>query len=446
VTWPPRTMFVRNTLLIAGLIVSSQLITIALFYFLIEQPRIRILADLAVVHVANIQSALEAIPPERRDTYLKALSQRRELQIVRTPPPTIGDNALPRNLNVRIFAAQFTERWGKDKRVVFPTRPERGMWVEVAVADERYWVVLSAQQVSNEQITGWIASSALATVLALLGAFVIQRRLNRPLKQLISASALIAKGQHPEPLREDGPREIAALAHSFNEMAADVKQMETDRQIMLAGVSHDLRTPLSRVRLAVELSRSKLEPALTERMLANLHEIDATLAQFLDFARDDAEEEAQYIDVNELLADCVKQARDGVNVHVGAPVITLAAAPIGPILARPLALRRLINNLLDNAIKYGGPEIDVVSASDKNAARVGFLDRGPGIPPADLDRLRRPFTRLSDARSGANGVGLGLAIVDRIAALHGGVVEYANRSGGGLNVTVSLPLPADRIG
>jgi two-component system, OmpR family, osmolarity sensor histidine kinase EnvZ len=201
--------------------------------------------------------------------------------------------------------------------------------------------------------------------------------------------------------------------------------------MVLAGISHDLRTPLSRLRLALEMSGA--DPATAEGMSADIDEIDATIGQFLDFARGENEALAP-ADLDGLVDEVIEHyARLGRSVRrAGEPA---AGDPLP--LAR-LAVRRALMNLVDNALRYAGEPVEIATRREPMRAIVEVLDRGPGVPARDAERLKRPFTRLDDARSGPAGAGLGLAIVDRVARAHRGTLELAARDGGGLAARLAL--------
>ena len=233
-----------------------------------------------------------------------------------------------------------------------------------------------------------------------------------------------------QPLAEEGPRELRALATAFNRMAADLEGMERERAMVLAGISHDVRTPLSRLRLALEMSGA--EPSAAAAMIADIDEIDAVIAQFLDFARGGADENKRADDLNGVLEDLAEHyARLGKKLEV-------AQSRLAPFAFARMAVRRAVANLIDNALRYAGEPIEVELIHDHRKAVIEVRDRGPGIPQAEAERLKRPYTRLDDARSGAPGSGLGLAIVERVARSHGGSLELLPRSGGGLLARLTL--------
>jgi two-component system osmolarity sensor histidine kinase EnvZ len=202
---------------------------------------------------------------------------------------------------------------------------------------------------------GWLGWGVAACCLSLGGAWLIVFRITRPLKALQQAAREVGAGGTPTRLDEGGPSELATVAHAFNQMSTDLAQMDQDRALILAGISHDLRTPLTRLRMGIEMAGDDL---LREGMTADVEEMDKTIGQFLDFARSEGGETPQEIDVPGLLVELAGQyRRRGFAVDVDRSIaVPPAPTSAQPILLRPQALRRAISNLIDNALKYAGTE------------------------------------------------------------------------------------------
>jgi len=280
-----------------------------------------------------------------------------------------------------------------------------------------------------------LATSIIAMVL--LAAFAFARYLARPLHELRLAVERVGRGETPPPLPESGTSEIAAVNRGFNAMLGNLRQIERDRTILLAGVSHDLRTPLARLRLGIELNAA--DAAMRDGMVGDIEEMDRIIDQFLDFARDDVAVGAEAIDINRELEKCVERyTRAGRDVR-------LAPGPPALVRIKPTAVTRVVSNLIDNGLAYGQPPLEVTTVQRGGATVVDVADRGAGIGRDDVERLKQPFTRAGEARTrsdGAAGAGLGLAIVDRIARLHGGSFDLLPRAGGGTIARVVLPSAA----
>jgi two-component system osmolarity sensor histidine kinase EnvZ len=183
------------------------------------------------------------------------------------------------------------------------------------------------------------------------------------------------------------------------------------------------------------MSSDRIAPDVRDGMTQDIEDMDAIVSQFLDFAREGSRESTDpAADLNAMVRSLAERyEKRGEQVR-------LRLRPLPPLRLKPLAMQRMITNLVDNALLHGSPEVEIETAREPHAAVLRILDRGPGIPPAEVDRVMQPFTRLEAARTGTRGSGLGLAIVDRIARLHGGQLKLAPREGGGLEARVELPL------
>jgi two-component system osmolarity sensor histidine kinase EnvZ len=299
-------------------------------------------------------------------------------------------------------------------------------------------VFIERDPLAREAGTLWIRWAIVAAVLSLLVAVAITGVVNRPLRQLAAAARSLGAGRAPAALPEKGPAEIRMVNRSFNRMVADLAQLEQDRAVLLAGISHDLRTPLTRLRLEVEINA--LPEATRAAMIADIEQIDAIVGQFLDYARPLPQQPRQRLRLAGLIEAALAQAR----LHDARLNVEVDAALEVP--AHPTELARALDNLLTNAARYGRDpesgvlELTLTARRDGNDALIAVADRGPGIAPEQVDRLLRPFERGDAARGGARGAGLGLAIVDRVARLHGGSLRLTPNTPHGLRAELRLPL------
>jgi two-component system osmolarity sensor histidine kinase EnvZ len=226
---------------------------------------------------------------------------------------------------------------------------------------------------------------------------------------------------------------MRSLANAFNRMATDLQAHERDRSEVLAGISHDLRTPLTRLRLEAELSVADEGARLA--VVSDIEQMEAIISQFMDYARGDQGEMVVSTDLLGLIQTLADR-----HLALGHPLMLNLPAALPKLALRPKALTRALGNLLDNAWKYGGSEITLNVAQGSGAVFIDVCDNGPGIPESETERLKRPFTRLENARTNASGTGLGLAIVERVARAHGGQLELLTRPAGGLTARISLRL------
>ncbi len=427
----PRTLLWRTFALISLLIVLAIGAWLQIFLIAQREPRARQTAQMVVSVVNLTHAALLSAAPERRRDLLIELSDR---EGVRVYPADASDPIVPLDtdrVGARIFAEEIRRQLGPDTRIAVERDGLPGFWVSFRIADDDYWVMIPRDRVERQQALQWLGWGAAALVIALAGAYLIVFRIKRPLRVLTQAAAEVGRGRSPAPLADDGPEEIRTLSHAFNQMSRDLARLESDRALILAGVSHDLRTPLARLRLSIEMSGA--DASLKQGMDTDIDEMDRIIGQFLDFARSESSEPLEQLDLAALARDCARQYRErGQDVRA-------EIAPTPPVNARALAVRRMIVNLIDNALRYGKQEVEVATRTEGPNAVIEVRDRGPGIPAAEIERLKQPFTRLETARSDSGGSGLGLAIVDRVVGMHAGTLDLAPRAGGGLVARVVLP-------
>lgn len=431
----PRTLLARSVLLITLLLVLAHLAWLQIFLVSEREPRAQQIAQLIESVVNLTRTALVTAQPEKRIELLRDLSQLEGIQIYFAEP---GERVEPLPARLELAAAALRERLGPDTRFTLSRDGIEGTWVSFKIEDDEYWVMLPLSRIEDADPLRWIGWGAIVLLLALAGTYVAVATINRPLQALTRASAQMGKGRVPPPVEVHGPREISTLANAFNQMAADIKRLDDERALLLAGVSHDLRTPLARIRLGMEMLQEPGDSALKTDMVRDIEDIDAAISQFLDFARlADTEAAVGDGDLNALVRGVVERyERAGGDV-------TMQLTPMPALPLRPIALQRLVANLVDNALRHSRTTVEVRTAAEADAAVIEVLDRGPGIPPEEAERMLQPFTRLEGARTGP-GTGLGLAIVDRIARMHGGSVRLLRRDGGGLRARVELPLHAPR--
>jgi two-component system, OmpR family, osmolarity sensor histidine kinase EnvZ len=431
----PRSLMARNALLIATLVIAGQILSIVFYVAIVQIPRATQLAELVGRYVSVLESTLSDASPKTLHEISaleggKLLRFEASLPQGALNPPRVAQRAV-----VRRFLDKAGELMGERQLLLLNTPPLE-LWIEMEVRNEKVWFVTDADALLSERFTTWILLSLAGGLIGLAGAFLIQRRINRPLGRLVSAAKAVGSGDLTQRLEENGPTELSSLARVFNRMVSGLAFVEKDRALMLAGISHDIRTPLTRIRLASELLRNGAEPELLERIDANLDRVDRITGQFLSFARDESTEAAAYTDINLLVAGVINgieaetlELRDSIKFEAG----TLPQLSV-----RPLAIARAIENLINNALSHGAPPVTAGTRYDGGTVAISILDRGNGIVPDEMERLKQPFQRQSEDGSGT--AGLGLAIADRIARLHGGELLLSARRGGGLVAEIKLPV------
>ena len=427
----PRSLLWRTFLLLAALVLATTIAWFEIFRAYEIEPRARQISQNLVSIVNLTRTALVNSQPELRRELLSDLAEREGIQVYTAEP---GEHiVVPTERPVlRLVDELIRRQLGEETRFAIEREGKAGLWVSFLIGDDEYWVRVPRERIERQIALRWLGWGALALVLSLLAAYVLVSRLNRPLRALAQAAGAIGKGKTPEAVSESGPEEIRTLSHAFNQMSADLARLDADRALILAGVSHDLRTPLSRLRLGLEMSGA--DAHLRDGMTADIEEMDRIINQFLDFARTDGGEAPQDADLAALAAEVAGHYRR----HGHTVANDLAAVPELPL--QRMAMRRVVLNLVDNALRYGEKEVGIAVRLEGRSIVLEVADRGPGIPASEVDRLKRPFTRLEVARSDKGGAGLGLAIVERVVRAHHGTLELLPRPGGGLVAQVRLPI------
>jgi two-component system osmolarity sensor histidine kinase EnvZ len=422
------TLFTRSFLLIALLILASAAATFQLYRVYEREPRARELAQQTVSIVNLTRAALVNADPVLRRNLLIELNER---EGIRLAPLTGGEvlQPLPEEPLFVLVSTKITSSLGTPTRFAYARDLIEGFWVSFTIEEDDYWVMLPRERFEPAFGLEWLGGGLALVGLALAGAWLIASTLSRPLGAIAAAAGEVGSGRAPAALAETGPREVRTVSRAFNRMAGDLAAMERERAMVLAGISHDLRTPLSRLRLALEMSGA--DKSAVEGMDVDIEDIDKVIAQFLSFAKGEDEPQAQG-DLEMLLGEVAE------SYGKRERPVSFRRTGLAPFRFAPLAIRRAVSNLVDNALRYAGGEVEIAARREGNRVVVEVLDRGPGVPAGEVERLKRPFTRMDEARSGPGGAGLGLAIVDRIARAHGGKLELAPRAGGGLAARLEL--------
>lgn len=430
----PKTLLARTFLLLSFLVLLTTTAWLSLFRYIDAEPRARETAQLAASAVNLIRAALFAAAPDKRTALFNDLSNREGIRLL----PAEADDRIepmPDTRFMNLIRHELAIRLGPQTKIASEVDGVSGFWVSFRFDEQdedEYWLILPRERAKRSIANQWLAWGLLALILALAVAWFIATRISRPLKALAQSAATVGRGQIPEPLPETGPEELRGLAGAFNRMAADLQRNERDRSEVLAGISHDLRTPLTRLRLEAELSVANEEAR--QAVVADIEQMEAVISQFMDYARADQGEAVVSTDLAALLSSLGERQR-----CLGTPLELQITGPLPELMLRPKALSRALTNLIDNAFKYGGTTIQLSARTQNDELIVEVSDDGPGIPESEIERLKQPFTRLDIARSNASGTGLGLAIVERVVQVHGGHLDLLPNPGGGLLARLSLP-------
>ena len=426
--WWPKTLFGRNLLLLIGLVFIAQVSTISA-YMLVQRPRVIEFAQLLANQVNVLNISMAQIPADRRDALITQMNKSGTMRIQHEHPGVThdGEPALP---FVELFMKNLRARLTPGIELLMKSEPQPSLWVHVNVSGERYWMMLPVNTLLRY---GWISSALfLSLCMALssaVGALIIQRRINRPLRDIAAAAQNLGEGDRPERLPSYPVSELAGVAEQFNTMMDKLDSMEKSRAVMLAGISHDIRTPLTKLRLAIAMDMK----ADTTSMIKYIDQIDAIVGQFVDFGRTGSDEPVGQVDLNLVVTRLAEQFAERGHHFV------LHLGNLSPQSLRPIATMRLVSNLMENAVKYGLVGLEILTGNRDQTIILVVRDRGPGIAAGDERRLLQPFVRGDSGRAQVSGSGLGLAIAERIARTDGGQLALVRLEPHGLEARVSWP-------
>lgn len=429
----PLSLAKRSAMLFFVLSFASLLIAFSASAYLVLWPVARAsVNDLSALIAMSAQTWHE-MPLPRRRAFVEKLGREHQLELSEIRRSGCGQPSyLP-------YLVLLGEALGKRFGAPAPVCVEAGggYYVDVPSDGTMLRFRFSRDRVGTYPVLTLALALLIALGVSAAVAFLAAQVLTRPLRRFGEAAAGLRRGEMPASVPEAGPPEIAELAKNFNLMAQEVRDLTHNRATLLAGVSHDLRTPIARMRMALELFRERRDPALLDKIEVYLEEMNGLIACFLEYTQrallPPSQEE---IDLPALLTYLADDSR-----LAGHPVVW---QPAGRCLWRgdAVALRRLIRNLLENAVRFAAdtpPELQLDCTGRAYVVRV--LDRGPGIPEAMLEKVFHPFVRLDASRNAdKGGVGLGLALVRELSRANGWGVRLLRRAGGGTEAVVELPL------
>lgn len=402
----------QNIAVLATAILGALLVSLVLIFGLVLRPQIeRSAADTAQV-IRSLELSFRQMDPFQQIHFAEALraGEAPDVLIADTAP---ADANLQRSWLSNYFLRVLSDRHGISGADVLIDAEGR-VWARMVTADTPYWLSLKALP-AIEPVVGLALASGIALLAALAGGITLQRRISLPLKHLEESVGRMSKPSDAYRSDIKRPREIAAVSRALTDMSERLRAAEVDRALMLAGISHDLRTPLTKLRLTLAMLKDA-DPDLVAGAERNVIRIESMLGQFLDFARGFEAEETKGVPLRPLLQQAIEACAEPATVVLDAPSDALVQV-------KEMALLRALDNLLTNALKYGKSPIELSARIGDGELTFNVRDAGPGIPPAETRDLMRPFARGNVARGG-EGMGLGLAIVDQVAKAHRGKVEF----------------------
>ncbi len=462
----PRSLRTRMLLLTLGTIVLVQAATFATVSHYRKQFTEEVSVELTATTIRTLRAALAEIPAEQRQDFVRVASQnqwrlwsrslpadaslerrRHQARAARderdrpAPPP----NDVRRSL--RSFVDALNLRLDDDTRVALSRGPEPRMYISLIQEPNlddthryREWLVIPLDRITRPVATPMVFVWLTGMILLLLLSAAFAWHITRPLTRLAKAADQLAAGK-PERVEPSGPTETRSLGERFNVMLDTLAESAAVQRTLLAGLPHDLKGPLSRMWLRIEMSD---DTALKDGMRQDVQDMQRMIDQFISYVR--GSDEASYHYESLPLRPWLEE-RVAAWQQAGSDV-QLLEAPKDPLLlhADELALGRLIDNLITNSFNHGKPPVEITLRNIGEKAVLKLRDHGPGISAERRTEAIRPFSRLDEARTRTGSVGLGLALADMIARAHGGTLELGDAPEGGLEVTIVLPLQRPNAG
>ena len=429
-------LFWRTFLLLAVLLASGVFAWVQILRALELEPR-AVLAAQQTADLVNLsRAALSQTDGINRQALLKNVEARASIRIRQREA---SDRWEPYEVDrfTRRMGQELRAALGSDSVVAGSVNNQAGLWVGFSIDGERYWLQAAAPHGEPLRNSTWLAWIGIALMATLLGAVVIARLINKPLRQLSFAASRIRDGDLDSRLDENTlTSEIREVNMGFNRMARELARVEEDRAVMLAGISHDLRTPLARLRLETEMS--VVDEEAKANMVLDIAQLDAIIDKFMDYARPGQTKLVQ-VHLAQLIDREAQSFRDPSQMRISSRVPADLAA-----YADDVELGRVFANLFENARRYGcsqGVDVATVLVTASKAGPwiiISVRDDGAGVAPEKLSQLTTPFFRGDVARTAASGAGLGLAIVDKSMQRMGGTLELANAPEGGLVANLRL--------
>ncbi|NEV62690.1 ATP-binding protein [Thiorhodococcus minor] len=425
----PATLFGRAllTLIVTfgafALVTSSALV----FYALIPVAH-RSASDLASIMVLSART-LTQLPPDLRDEYRNRLATEYQIRLAEERP--LADSRRYFFPYLKRVEEALSQRLAHRVEIVTSVaNGERWFWAAIGVGEETLWTGFPRSRIGTRPLQGLAVVVLVAVFLIIVTTVILAGRVSRPLRRLAEAAEQVALGFSPNQLSETGPRELANLARQFNETSRQIRELLANRTMLLAGISHDLRTPLTRLRLAVAMLPQGTSPDLVARLERDIDEMGALITQAVELGKNLGAGRREVVDLRILVEELI----------VGQPRVISEGGPRCHCRVDALAVRRIVGNLLENSLRYSRDLVEVYLDCQSSRPVIFVLDRGSGIPEGELEAVLRPYYRLEGSRNRATGgTGLGLAVAHQLALANQIELRLGRRRGGGTIASVRLP-------
>ena len=434
----PKTLFARTVLIISSLLFVFVLLASSVIFYYIMTPMARQSAShLAALVALSAQTWVE-LPPETRHDFelelkrqhnISLRSRKQNFQAVSVHTPFFN-----------YFQQEIQQLLGQDIEVLEEYNPEFWIWVKVPIAARTLYIGFSHNIIGpNPSLVVFILIIA-AAVLVIISSFFLVSYLVRPINKLLIATRQLGQGNSPEQIIESGPEELVQLTRSFNTMNREIQELLQNRTVLLAGISHDLRTPIARIYLALEMLNAQQDKNLIKGVKNDLHDMNQLIQRTLEFSRglNINTQDYQSIDISCYIQKYIAAHPYSELIHF---VIDSSQDKAAFKLSVPLnVLERILDNLLENALKYSqNKAVNIRLNAQPDYCHIVLQDMGPGIPEQQLNTVFQPFYRLEASRNTeTGGSGLGLAIVQQLCQAYAWHIQLKNRAEGGLEAILSI--------
>lgn len=426
----PKSAFGQTVLLIGMLLMLNQIVSYISIALYVIQPYSQQMNELLAKQVRVVFLDIEENP------FTPAIAEafQRETDIGVYDEKSAMEIGLAQAIHYPHRSHEMSLLLGGSTEVRISQVDEYLFWIRPPQAPH-LWVKIPLKGVEENNLSPLVLFLLIIGSFSVIGGWLFVRQLNRPLKSLQNAAEDVGRGGLPAPLPLEGTSEIVAVTEAFNHMSQGIKRLEDDRNLLMAGISHDLRTPLTRIRLATEMMNN-VDEFLKEGIESDIDDMNAIIDQFIDYIRDIQKDKPELSNINHLVNDVVQAQQVSKR-----DIFFIPTESLPKIFIKYIAIKRVIANLIENAIRYTDGTITVQTVIDetKQYLVICVSDEGEGIDESKMDELFKPFTQGDQAR-GTVGSGLGLAIIKRIIDGHGGKIELSNQEQGGLMAKVLLPI------
>lgn len=432
----PNTLFFKTaSTLIATMLLLTTVIWGATAWFLLLPVGKQSADDLAALLILSAQTWIE-LPDKTRTNFKDELLQAHQIKL-QSPSFELNHSTTVHPYLSQLLHQALESRIGHINSIGESDNAqyEGWLWVDIPMGDEIIRFGFSSNRIGAKPPALFITAFFAILLLTIVTALILAKRLTHPLARLSAATTTIGKGKQHHDLSVDGPVEISILAENFNQMANEIHQLLENRTTLLAGISHDLRTPLTRLKLALELLPQTIDNSLQQEMVVDVDKMELLLDQTLEVARGvENKEPQQNIDLSQMISQLIAPYQL-TNENIGWNPMSSIFWSISP-----NTFSRVFNNVMENAIHYGANKpIEISLAVEDKNATVSIRDHGPGIPESEHEAIFRPFYRLDQSRSvTTGGSGLGLAIVQQLCNAQGWNISIFSEAVGGTEVRLTL--------